>query len=87
MNQEKLNKLANTIVNYSLHLKENSKVLVNYPYEARPLVAEIIKEAQKVNAVLVLKMNDPKLNARLAEKNTIARLELLKEVKEFFVRT
>lgn len=85
MKQEKLNKLANTIVNYSLHLKENSKVLVNYPYEARPLVAEIIKEAQKVNAVLVLKMNDPKLNARLAEKNTIARLELLKEVKEFEV--
>ena len=87
MNTQKLNALAKTIVNYSLHLKENSTVLVNYPKEAQPLVAEIIKEANKVGALLVLKMNDLKLNARLAEKNTEARLELLKKIKEFEVNT
>ena len=85
MNTDKLNKLANTIVNYSLHLKQNSRVLVNYPKEAQPLVEQIITEAQKVGALLVLKMNDPKLNARLAEHNTDERLELLKKVKAFEV--
>ena len=85
MNTLKLNALANIIVNYSLHLKEGSKVLVNYPYEAQPLVEEIIIESQKVGAIVVLKMNDPKLNARLAEKNTDGRLELLKNIKEFEV--
>ncbi len=81
----KIKTLANTIVNYSLHLKENSKVLVNFSAIATPLVEEIIKEAEKVGAIVVLNMSDPKLNARLAEKNTEARLEHLKKIKEFEV--
>ena len=81
----KIKTLANTIVNYSLHLKENSKVLVNFSQIATPLVEEIIKEAEKVGAIVVLNMSDPKLNARLAEKNTEARLEHLKKIKEFEV--
>lgn len=81
----KIKTLANTIVNYSLNLKENSKVLVNFSQVATPLVEEIIKEAEKVGAIVVLNMSDPKLNARLAEKNTEARLEHLKKIKEFEV--
>lgn len=85
MDKQKLNKLANTIVNYSLNLKENSRVLVNYTIEAEPLVEELIYEAQKVNAIMVLNMYNPKLNARLAEKNNESRLEQLKKIKEFEV--
>ena len=47
MNTNKLNELANTIVNYSLKLKENSKVQVTFTTEATPLVEQLIKEAQK----------------------------------------
>lgn len=87
MDTKKLNTLANTIINYSLHLKENSKVLVNFTIEAVPLVEELIKEAQKVGAIMSLNMYNPKLNARLAEKNTDARLEHLKNLKQFEVET
>lgn len=85
MDTKKLNTLANTIINYSLHLKENSKVLVNFTQEATPLVEELIKEAQKVGAIMSLNMSNPKLNARLAEKNTDARLEHLRNIKQFEV--
>ena len=85
MNTKKLNELANTIVNYSLKLKENSRVQVTFTTEATPLVEQLIKEAQKVGAVMVLDPYVPKLNARLAEHNTDARLELLKKKKEFDV--
>ena len=51
--------------------------------EWKKYVEELIKEAQKVGAVMVLDPYVPKLNARLAEHNTDARLELLKKKKEF----
>lgn len=86
MDAKKLNTLANTIVNYSLHLKENSRVIVNFHKEAIPLVEELIKEAQKVGAIMVLNMTEPRLNARLAEKNNESRLEHLKKIKEFEVQ-
>lgn len=85
MNTEKLKTLANTIVNYSLKLKENDRVQVSFTDDATPLVEELIKESQKVGAVMSLNLYNPRLNARLAEKNTIARLEHLKNIKEFDV--
>ena len=85
MNTTKLNKLANTIINYSLHLKENDRVSVSFTKEATPLVEELIKESQKVGAIMSLNMYDPRLNAKLAEKNTVSRLEHLKKIKEFDV--
>ena len=85
MNTKKLNILAKTIINYSLHLKENSKVLVNFTKEATPLVEELIKSAQEVGAIMSLNMYDPKLNARLAEKNTHKRLEHIKAIRKFEV--
>lgn len=85
MNTKKLNDLAKTIVNYSLHLKENSKVNVKFTKEAEPLVEEIIKEAQKVGALLLLDMYNPKLEGLLDQKNNDQRIELLKNKKEFDV--
>lgn len=85
MDTQKLNKLAYTIINYSLHLKENSKVLVSFTKEASPLVEELIKEAKKVNAIMIMNLYDPKLNALLAEGNTDSRLEHIKKIREFEV--
>lgn len=85
MNTEKLNKLAKTIVNYSLHLKENSKVIVSFTPEASPLVEELIKEAKAVKAIMVLNMYNPKLNSLLAAQNTDERIELIRKTKEFEV--
>jgi len=85
MNTQKLNTLANTIVRYSLHLKENSKVLINFTKEAIPLVEELIKEANKVGAIVYLDMYDPKLNGILASTNKDERIELIRRIKEFEV--
>lgn len=85
MNTEKLKTLANTIINYSLKLKENERVQVSFTEEATPLVEELIKEAKKVKAIMVLNLYNPRLNARLAEGNTLPRLEHLKKIKEFEV--
>ena len=52
MNTEKLKTLANTIINYSLHLKENDRVQVNFTEEATPLVEELIKEAKTQDLML-----------------------------------
>ncbi len=85
MDTKKLNKLAHTIVNYSLHLKENSKVSVSFQEDASPLVEELIKEAKKVGAIMILDMYHTKLNGMLAETNNEERIKLLKEKKEFDV--
>ena len=85
MNTQKLNTLAKTIINYSLHLKENDRVQVSFTEEATPLVEELIKEAKNVGAIMTLSLYNPRLNARLAEGNTPARLEHLKEIKKFEV--
>lgn len=85
MNTEKLNTLAKTIVNYSLHLKENSKVNISFAKEASPLVEEIIKEAKKVKAIVFLDQYDPKLNALLGDTNTKERIEVLRTKKSLDV--
>lgn len=85
MNTEKLKTLAKTIINYSLRLKENERVQISFTEEATPLVEELIKEAKEVKAVVGLSLYNPRLNARLAEGNTMARLEHLKKIKEFDV--
>lgn len=85
MNTQKLNTLAHTIINYSLHLKENSKVLIDFTKEASPLVEELIKEGKKVGAIMSLDMYDSKLACLLADTNTAERIELIKKRKEFEV--
>ena len=79
MNTQKLNTLAHTIINYSLHLKENSKVLIDFTKEASPLVEELIKEGKKVGAIMSLDMYDSKLACLLADTNTAERIELIKK--------
>ena len=60
MNTEKINTLAKTIVNYSLHLKENDRVNISFTEEATPLVEELIKESKKVGAIVGLNLYNPR---------------------------
>lgn len=83
MDTQKLNVLAHTIMNYSLKIKENSKVLIDFTKEATPLVEELIKEGKKRKVIMVLDMYEPKLAALLADTNTTERIELVKKHKEF----
>lgn len=85
MNSNKLNKLAHTIINYSLNLKEGSKVNVSFVKEAELLVEELIKESKKIGATLILEEYNPKLDALLADTNNDQRIELIRRQKEFNV--
>ena len=50
---ERINKLAKIIVNHSLKVKENDKVLISYQEsECESLVKEIIKEVIKNKGVV-----------------------------------
>ncbi len=50
---ERIKELARIIVNHSLKVKENEKVLISYQgIESMPLVKEIVKEVIKVNGVV-----------------------------------
>ena len=76
--ENKLQTLAHTIVNYSLDVQENEKVLIKYRgFEPNPLVKELIKELNKKHAVVVTKvLNEPEVVSLLEEGNSKESVEL-----------
>lgn len=82
---DKYEKLAHTILNYSLKLNNNSRVLVSYTKESSLLVESLINESKRLGIILFLDLFDPKLDAMLSETNDDRRIELLRRKKEFEV--
>ena len=62
---ERLNKLANTIVNHSLKLGKGSKVLIKAVRESKDLVCAIIEESNKVGAYVFVEYFLDEQTARL----------------------
>ncbi len=80
---EKLKELASLIVNYSIRVEKAERVLITtQSLETREFVSYLIEEIYKNGGVPCLKINDPILGARLAEKNNEGRIELLKKIQE-----
>ncbi|MBD9104933.1 aminopeptidase [bacterium] len=80
---EKLKELASLIVNYSIRVEKDERVLITtQSLETREFVSYLIEEIYKNSGVPCLKINDPILGARLAEKNNEGRIELLKKIQE-----
>ena len=49
---ERIKKLADNLLNYSVKLKENEKILIEYSGEKTiPLVKEIVKKAYELKAI------------------------------------
>ena len=84
--EEKIKNLSRTIVNYSLALKENEKVLIMYQStEERDLVMELIKEANRVGAICFTNFIDPIVSNYLTETTTEKRISLIRKYQEFEV--
>lgn len=85
--ENKLKTLAHTIVNYSLNIKENDKVLITYKtLDPNPLVKELIKELNEKKAITFLKvLNEPEVASLLEEGNSKERVELASREREFEV--
>ena len=65
---EKINMLARTIVNHSLKVKKDDKVLITYQsLESSDLVKEIVKEVIKVGGVVALDYIDQDINNYIRE--------------------
>jgi aminopeptidase len=80
----RLKKLANTIVNYSLELKESEKVLITYQtLKPLPLVKHLIEEIYEVGAIPYTKVVEPITSALLLEKTSQKRVGLLKSISKF----
>lgn len=82
--EEKIKKLADIIVNYSLNIKEDEKVLITYQTtEARTLVKEIIQKINLRKGVAFTNYVDPFLSNLLKETSTSKRIDLMREYQKF----
>lgn len=69
MKDPRLNKLAKNLVNYSVKLQANEKVLINCNgHQAVPLVKEIIKEVYNVRAYPFVKIEDEEITREIYKK-------------------
>ncbi len=83
---KKLEELSSTIVNYSLEVKENEKVLITcQTEEPKPLVKELIKKIYENNAVPTVKIIDHEISALEKELANQSKIKLLKEIGKFEV--
>lgn len=82
--EEKIKKLADILINYSLNIKENEKVLITYQsIESRKLVEELIKKINLRNGIVFTNYVDPFLSNTLKENTTSKRIDLIKEYQQF----
>ena len=79
---EKLIKLSNTIVNYSIKVKENDRVLIQYESSmCKPLIKCLIKDIYKNKGIPFVKLIDNELETLIKENansNTIDEIVKMK---------
>ena len=80
---ERIKKLSSTIVNYSINVKENDRVLIQYESkECNPLVKCLIKDIYKNKGIPSVSLLDNELNTLLLENaNSNAIDEMVKRKK------
>ena len=85
MDNQKIINLSNTIVNYSLEIKEGDNVQIDFTHNARDLVKELIKQIKEKKANVFLRMTDTILNADAAISSTNKRIDTIKKTRELEV--
>ena len=66
---ERIKKLSKTIVDYSVSIKKNDRVLIQYDdTNCSPLVKALIENICKVGAIPTVKLNDEELENLILEK-------------------
>ncbi len=79
----KLRSLANMIVNYSISIQKNEKVLITtQSLETKEFVSYLIDEIYKVGGIPSVKINDSIIGAQLAEGNTDERIKMIQKIQE-----
>lgn len=83
---DKIDKLSDTIVNYSLRLKPYEKVLITYQdINCTPLVKNLIKKIIDIKAIPFVKLIDQQIETLLLVNTTDERIEEIKKRNKFEV--
>lgn len=84
--QAKIELLSNTIVNYSLKVKENDRVLITYnSTECHPLIKALINEILKKKGICFTKLIDSEIEALLNSLTTDERIKCHRNMREYEV--
>ena len=81
--KEKIKILSDTIVTYSLRVKENDRVLIESAYEAKPLLEQLIKDISKVGGIPVVRLTDSMLEGLQNELATLSRISEMKSQQQY----
>lgn len=77
---ERIKKIASNIVNYSINVKKDEKVLiVTQTLDAKSLIKVLIKEIVKKDGIAFIKIEDHEFNALLLENTNDKRIEIIKK--------
>jgi aminopeptidase len=81
MRDPRLQKIAASLVNYSVEVKAGQHVRIFGDYEAKPLILEIIREVRKVGAHPYVELGDDEISREVAMSTTEERLDMLAKWK------
>lgn len=81
--KEKIEILSNTIVTYSLKVKENDRVLIESAYEAKPLLVQLIKDISKVGGIPFVRLTDSMMEGLQNELATFSRIPEMKAQAQY----
>ncbi len=79
MKDPRLQKLASSLVNYSITAKKGEVVFIQGPIDAKPLMLELVKEINKIGAVPRISITDPDITRLTMLEMDEKRLEKTKE--------
>jgi len=83
---ERLEKLAKTIINYSLETKKDENILITSETTIpNPLIKELVKQITQKEANVVVKYTEPTIENLVLKSTKETKLELLKKIDEFEV--
>lgn len=83
---ERLKKLSSTIVNYSVDIKENDRVLIQYESDkCNPLIKCLIKDIYKNGGIPFVKLIDNELNSLIIENSNSKVIDEMVKMKKYEV--
>lgn len=83
---KRLEQLSNTIVNYSIKVKENDKVLIQYESSnCNPLIKYLIKDIYKNKGIPFVKLIDNELDTLIKEKANSYVMDEIVKMKQYEV--
>lgn len=84
--ENKIDKLANLVVNYSLKVKKGDRILISCEtLEPKPLVKALVNKIMDLGGYVLVKITEPEINALINEKINDDILDNFAKRKEFEV--